>query len=579
MHKKLLAVVASGAVAASLFAPGAQAATRKKTTTKKKAAPKAAPTTKAPAPTTVAAATATAPKASAYKSGGTLINVGTFSSGDPTTAGDPALSSVVNESQVANMLFDGLMEIDYDSGELKPNVAEAFPAVSGGTLVTFKIRKGVKFSNGEDVLPSSFKCAWDRVLQPAIASPLGYHFEIIEGATEVEEGKAKSISGVKADDAAMTLSVQMKSPYADFIAETQHTVFSPLTKAGCAAGRNYHDGLMIGNGPFKLAEPWKRAQYIKVVRSETYWGGINQHPAYLDGVEFKIVKDELAALNVFESGQADVTGTVAGRFTELTKKYGDTAAKRNQLVIQYFGFNWEDPKVGGFANAKLRQAISLSIDRKRINDAIFDGSRKEATGFTPPGITGVKPDAYGLNPTANVDAAKKLMTEYGKDPGPIKLRIANTPANVNIATIIKNSVKTNIDVDLIIEADNPTGYFDRLRSSPGQAFRAGWAADFTGYDNFMSPLFSSNAIGGDNLFKFSNTEVDKLIEEARGTTDTNKRNAIYQKAESIILGQGVAVPLWWNKWSTILSSKVNAESFAKAQGPTAFVDYAEVAFK
>ena len=172
-----------------------------------------------------------------------------------------------------------------------------------------------------------------------------------------------------------------------------------------------------------------------------------------------------------------------------------------------------------------------------------------------------------------------MLAEYGKDAPTIKLRIANTPANVNIASIIKNSVKTAIDVDLDIEADNPTGYFDRLRANPGQAFRAGWAADFTGYDNFMYPLFSSESIGGDNLFKFGNAEVDGLIAEARRTADANKRNALYQRAEAVVLGQGIVVPLWWNKWSTLLSAKVNAEAYAKAQGPTAFVDYNEVALK
>ncbi len=576
MQKKLLALVASGAVAASIFAPAAQAATKKKTTTTKKKATTTKAAAITAAPTTVA--TVAAPAAGALKSGGTLVNVSTFNSGDPTTSGDPGLSSVVNESQIANMLFDGLMEIDYNTGELKPNVAEAFPAVSGTTL-TFKIRKGVKFSNGEDVLPTSFKCSWDRTVGAALASPLTYHFDSIAGKKEVDDGKAKSISGVVANDGAMTLTVELVRPYADFIAETQHTVFSPLTKAGCAAGRTYHDGIMIGNGPFKMAEPWKRGQYIKMVRNDEYWGGFNGHKAYLDGVEFKIVKDELAALNVFESGQADIAGTVAGRFSELTKKYGDTAAKKSQLVIQYFGFNWEDKAVGGFANAKLRQAISLSVDRKRINDAIFDGSRKEATGFTPPGIAGTKVDAYGITATSNVTLAKKLLAEYGKDAPTIKLRIANTPANVNIASIIKNSVKTAIDVDLDIDADNPTGYFDRLRSSPGQAFRAGWAADFTGYDNFMYPLFSSESIGGDNLFRFGNAEVDGIIDEARRTADTTKRNALYQKAETIIMGQGIVVPLYWNKWSTLLSAKVNADAYAKAQGPTAFVDYAEVAIK
>ncbi len=580
MSKKLLAIVASGAVALTLVSPAADAASSKKAkkaTTTKKPAATAAPTTAAPA-TTVAVATA--PAAGSLKKGGALVNVGNFAGGDPTTAGDPGLSSVVNESQVANMLFDGLMEIDYETGDLKPNVAEAAPTVdAAGTTLVFKVRKGMKFSNGEDVLPSSFKCSWDRTVQPDFGSSLDYHFDTIEGKAAVTDGKAKSISGVVANDGAMTLTVKLVSPYADFIAETQHTVFSPLTKAGCAAGKNYHDGIMIGNGPFVMAEPWKRGQYIKLARNESYFGGIKNHKAYLDTVEFKIVKDELAALNVFESGQADVTGTTAGRFNELTKKYGNQAAQRPQLVIQYIGFNWEDKTVGGFQNAKLRQAISLAADRGRINAAIFDGSRAEATGFTPPGIKGTKVDAYGIGAAPNVAKAKQLLAEYGKDAPEITLRLTNTPAAVQIGSVFTNAIKTNLGIDIKLAPEASTGYFDRLRANPGQMFRAGWAGDFTGYDNFMYPLFDSASIGGDNLFKFGNSQVDKLIDQARRTPDTTARNALYQQAEAIIMDQGVVVPLYWNKWSTILSDKVNKEAYAKAQGPTAFVDYNEVALK
>ncbi len=576
MSKKLLALVATGAVAFSLVTPAAQAATKKKaTTTKKKAT-----TTKAPSTTAAPATTATAPApaAGALKTGGSLINVGNFAGGDPTTAGDPGLSSVVNESQIANMLFDGLMEIDYETGELKPNVAEAFPTVdAAGTTITFKVRKGTKFSNGEDVLPSSFACSWNRTVQPDFGSSLSYHFDTIAGKAEVDDGKAKTMSGVVANDGAMTLTVKLTAPYADFIAETQHTVFSPLTKAGCAADRKYHDGIMIGNGPFVMAEPWKRGQYIKMARNDTYWGGLKNHKAYLDSVEFKIVKDELAALNLFEAGQADITGTTAGRFNELTKKYGDTAAKRSQLVIQYIGFNWEDKTVGGFQNAKLRKAISLAADRERLNAAVFDGSRAEATGFTPPGIKGTKVDAYGLDAKPNVTKAKQLLAEYGKDAPEITMKLTNTPAAIQIGAVFTQSVKNNIGVEIKTAPEAGTGYFDRLRSNPGQMFRAGWAGDFTGYDNFMYPLFASDSIGGDNLFKFGNQQVDDLIEKARATPDTAQRNAIYQQAEAIIMDQGIVVPLYWNKWSTILSDKVNKEAFAKAQGPTAFIDYNEVA--
>ncbi len=572
MQKKFIALALVGGLAA--LSAGPSVAATKKTTKKKATTTKAVATTAAPtsaAPTTAPAAAA--PK-STGKKGGTLIDARNFSTGDPTTAGDPALSSVVNEGQVAGMLYDGLMEIDYVTAELKPSVAESFSLNAEGDEVLFKIRKGVKFSNGEDVLPSSFKCAWERVVNPATAATLSYHFDNIQGKIAVDQGKTKEMSGVIADDGAMTLKVLLTTPYADFVAETQHTVFSPMTKDGCKAGRNYHDGIMIGNGPFKMAEPWKRGQFIKLVRNDTYFGGINGHTAYLDGVEFKIIRDEVASLNVFESGGADVAVIPSGRFAELTKKYGDRAAKTPQLTVQYFAFNWEDKKWGGFDNAKLRQAVSLAVNRKQINDAIFDGSRVEATGFTPVGIPGVKPDAYGLDAAPNIAKAKALLKEWGKDVPSLKMKIVNTPINVNIGSIIKNNLK-EIGVEVELDPDLPTGYFDRLKTNPGEAFRVGWAADFVGYDNFMYPLLHSKSIGADNRSRFGLKAVDDLINQGRKTPDAAKRNALYQQAESIVMEQAIVVPLWWAKWSNLLSKNVDAW----VQGPTAFVDYNEVTMK
>jgi oligopeptide transport system substrate-binding protein len=575
MSRKLIAVAAAGMLVFGATAPFAGAATAKKPAPKK-AAPKTVPTTKA-APTTAApttaAATTVAAKAPAGKKGGDFVDVRNFVTGDPTTI-DPAFSSVINEGQIALSLFDGLMDVDYETGKLEPIVAESFALNDRGDVVTFKIRKGMKFSNGEDVLPSSFKCAWDRVVKPSNASKLSYHFDSIVGKKAVDDGKATSISGVVADDAGLTLTVNLVNPYADFVGETQHTVFSPMTKAGCAAGDDYTNTVMIGNGPFKLAEPWKRGQYIKLARNDAYTPAPSTSAALLDTVEFKILKDELVAFNLYEAGQGDAGPIPAGRYTELTKKYGDQGAKASQLAIQYIGFNWQDKKVGGFENAKLRQAISLGINRKQINDAIFNGSRKEATGFTPPGIVGVKESSYGIKEAADVARAKQLLAEWGKPIPDLSIRCVNTPANAQICAIVKANLK-DIGIDLTVDAQPGTGYFDRLRDNPGELFRAGWGADFVGYDNFQYPLFSTAAIGGDNLMRFSNAQVDKLIADARKTADTAKRGEIYQQAEKIQLEQAIVIPLYWNKWATLLGKRV--DKFP--QGPTAFVDYSRVSFK
>jgi oligopeptide transport system substrate-binding protein len=576
MQKKLIATMAVAGMAVAAFTPIAASAAAKKTTKKKaaskttKAATTTAPTTAAPttaAPTTVAAA------AAGGKKGGTFVSL-QLSAGDPDHI-EPGLAHTIDGSQVAGQLFDGLMEIDYASAELKPSVAESFNVSPDGKTVTFKLKKNAKFHNGEPVLPSNFKCGWERAASTDLASEVGYHLDSIVGKSDIDDGKSKTLSGVVADDAGFTLTVKLKSAYSSFVAETQHTVFSPLTKKDCAAGKDWEQGIMIGNGPFKMAEPWKHDQYIKLVRNDDYFGGHLGRPAFLDSVEFRISKDPVPAYNLFESGTGDNAVIPAGKFKEAAAKYGEKGNSAPQLVVQYYGFNWNDKDGGGFANTKLRQAISLAIDRNQINQLVFNGTRSPATGVTPPGVPGYKANLWKIKPEAQVDEAKKLLAEWGKPIPKITLRVNSVSANLQVANIIKDNLsKVGIEVEL--DPKPSTGYFsDLANKNDHQLFRSGWVYDYVGYDNGMYPLMHTETVGADNAAKFSNAQFDALVNQARATPDLKKQADLYQQAERIGLEQSVIIPLIWGRWSHVLNAKVDRYP----QSATGFVDYADVTFK
>jgi oligopeptide transport system substrate-binding protein len=472
-------------------------------------------------------------------------------------------------------VYDGLVDIDYDTGELKASVADKWTVSPDGKTVVFTLKKGVKFSNGEAVLPSNFKCAWERALRPELASEVAYHLYSIKGAQAVNDGKGKTLDSVVADDAKLTLTVKLDLAYSSFVAETQHTVFSPVPKAACSAGKDYEQGIMIGNGPFKMAEPWKHDQSIKLVRDDNYYGGINGHAAYLDGVDFRITKDTLAAYNLFESGTGDNAPIPAGRFKEAAAKYGSKGNERPTLSVQYYGFNWNDPSVGGYDNAKLRRAISMAIDRDQINNLIFDGTRAPATSFTPPGVPGYNKKTATISTKADVAGAKKLLAEWGRPLPKIKLRVNSVSANLLLANIIVANLK-EIGIEVELDPRPSTGYFsDLANGNSHQFFRTGWVYDYAGYDNGMYPLWSTAAIGQDNSAKFSSAQFDKLVNAARSTSDSAKQAANYQAAEKILLDQAVAVPLIWGRWGQVTSKRVDGYP----QGATGFVDYNEVSFK
>ena len=572
MQKKLIATTAVAGLAIMVASPLAASGAAKKTT-KKKATTKAVTTTAAPttaAPTTAAPAPAAA---AGGKKGGTFVSL-QLAAGDPDHI-EPGLAHTIDGSQVAGQLFDGLMEIDYASAELKPSVAESFSVSSDGKTVSFKIKKGVKFHNGEAVLPSNFKCGWERAASRDLASEVGYHLDSIAGKSDIDDGKTKLLSGVVADDANLTLTVKLKSAYSSFVAETQHTVFSPLTKKDCSAGKDWEQGIMVGNGPFKMNEPWKHDQFIKLVRNDDYFGGHLGRSAFLDSVEFRINKDTVPAYNLFESGTGDNAVIPAGKFKEAAAKYGEKGNTAPQLVIQYYGINWNDKDAGGFANAKLRQAISLAIDRNQINQLVFNGTRTPATGITPPGVPGYKAGLWKIKPEAQVDEAKKLLAEWGKPLPKITLRVNSVSANLLVANIVKDNLsKVGIDVDL--DPRPSTGYFsDLANKNDHQLYRSGWVYDYVGYDNGMYPLFSTETIGADNSAKFSNAQFDSLVSTARSTSDLKKQADLYQQAEKIALEQAVAIPLIWGRWSHVVSSKVDRYP----QSATGFVDFADVTLK
>jgi oligopeptide transport system substrate-binding protein len=192
------------------------------------------------------------------KTGGEIVDLGTFQ-GDPPEHIDPALNSTLDAYQVINELYDGLTDIDASdpaNPKIKPLVAESYESNADATVWTFKIRKGEQFSDGTPVLPTSFQDAWERASNKDFAGDYSYLFNFIKGGKEKLDGTATTISGVAADDDAMTLTVTLAKPYSNFDAVAGFQIFSPMPKAAMTGDpKDWENGLMIGNGAYTRAQP------------------------------------------------------------------------------------------------------------------------------------------------------------------------------------------------------------------------------------------------------------------------------------------------------------------------------------
>lgn len=265
--------------------------------------------------------------------GGELTDLQNFS-GAPPDHLDPNLAASVQDSQPAALIWDTLTETDAKTGELVNVVAESITHNEDFTEWTFKVKSGLVFSNGAKVLPSSFAFSWNRLLNPALASEVSYHVTDnlkIKGAAGVAAGTAKEMSGLKADDAAMTLTMTLEAPlnFADKI--VSHLAFAPLDPKDVLKGRtdvaetvDYEKGLMVGNGPYMMAEAHKPNESVTLMRNRRYSGGAGKHAPYIDRIVFKEFSDQDTAFTAFESGGA--TPATSPRLVSRTPRHGTRGA-------------------------------------------------------------------------------------------------------------------------------------------------------------------------------------------------------------------------------------------------------------
>ncbi len=487
--------------------------------------------------------------------GGEFIDLGTFV-GDPPEHIDPALNVTLDAYQVVNSLYDGLTDIDAsdpDNPQIVPQVAESYEANDDATVWTFTIREGLKFSDGTDVLASSFQNAWERASDPDFAGDYSYLFGFIEGGQEKLDGDADTISGVEADDEARTLTVTLSAPYSNFDAVAGFQIFMPMPEAALEGDPNdWENGLMIGNGPFMLDAPRTDEEIVLVPNPE--WDGTLYDEAlnlpadpYLEKLTFRTIADPDTSYNSFEAGEGHTANIPPDRVQEADENY-PTTLDVSILGSYHFEVKWTDETLGGPENKLLRQAISQAIDRESINERVYNSSRTVSTGVTPPGIPGFAEDLCeycAFDQEAAQQAYDDWQAEGNEITEPIKIQFNLDAGHEPVVDIMIENLDA-IGIPAEREGIDSETYFTQLSEGACQVCRSGWFADYPTYDNFMYDLFHSDSIGGNNHGEYSNPEFDELVDEAKATVDKDEQADLFNQAEQILLNDDIGViPVVW----------------------------------
>ena len=501
--------------------------------------------------------------------GGTFTDYAYMADSGTNTSFDPGVVQTLNEAQITNALYDGLTDFDFTekcAPKLKGLVAEKWEANADASEYTFTIRKGLKFSDGEPVLPSSFKSAWERAGSKALGSAYGYLIAYIKGGDKLQDGSATTLDeGLVADDSAMTLKVTLASPNADFPSIVSHSFFAPaakddLAKIGDTTGWGTK-GLTIGNGPYKLESANGPTEDVVLVPNPNWAGNVyGDKKVHLDKLIFKSSDSVETAYQTFQAGEGNDAPIPSGQYKSAQSTYKKNSVSDPNMGSYYFDFGEDDPQVGGPKNVKLRQAISLAIDREELNTKVYEGTRTISKGLVPPGIPGYK---AGLCDYCKLDVtkAKQLYKEW-QDAGnklskPIRIDFNEGGSHGQVAQLIQSQLKKNLGIDTAL-GGVAEDYFKEVAKPGGCQFcRSGWYADYPTYGNFMVDLFSKASIGGNNFGRFDNADFEALIKKAQAEPDDTKRGELYNQAEDILLNkQTAAVPLVWYTGSQVFRDDV-----------------------
>jgi oligopeptide transport system substrate-binding protein len=476
------------------------------------------------------------------RSGSLPTNVETLRrglSGEPSTL-DPAAAADNFSSEVLRDLYEGLTA-ESPTGAVIPAVASSWTVDSTGLEYTFKLRSDARWSNGQPVRAREFVNAWRRVVDPKLGSPVADDFRFIVGATAIIEGKSPVTDLAVYAPSDDVLIVRLENPVPYFPQLLTHAAAYPIYSE--ASARSHDPKFSISNGPYSL-ESWSPSTAVHLIANPNYWDHSNVR---LPRVEYVLTKDENVQYAAFRAGQVDLTDTVpASILPALLHNHDPDLFIAPFLATAYYGFNLSRSPFAG--NLKLRQALTMAIDRRKLVGALSAG-QTEAFAFVSPGVSNYERQSWpwkNLGDQERLEEARRLYAEAGyssKKRLHLNLLFNSNAGIKNTAIIIASMWKEVLDIDTTLTDEEYRVFLQsRHDKSRWDVVRLGWVADYNDASNFLD-AFRQHSTNNDE--GYSNSEFDSLLDQAAKTYDLTERRALLEKGESVMLADYPITPLYF----------------------------------
>jgi len=457
---------------------------------------------------------------------------------------DPHHTQGIWESDIVGDLLIGLTTADA-YGKAIPGAAESWDISADGLTWTFHLREHT-WSDGVPVTAADFVFGFRRLVDPATASGYAYYLYPVRNAKAVNSGAIPIEQlGVEAPDD-LTFVVQLENP-APYLAEFMtHQTTSPLPRHaieqhGAAWTR---PGNYVTNGPYVLAE-WIPNDHVTAVRNPLFFDAEN---VAIDRVVYYPTSDYEAALQRFRAGEIDIQSRLPfAQIDWIRQNMPETIDLQPTLTIEFVTINFTRP---GLDDVRVREALSLTLDRETIVNQVRRLGTPPAYSMIPPGIAnypgGERLSFVDLPQAQRLERARMLMQQAGYGPDRrlrfgLSVRASSADARPVPAAI--QQMWSQIYVDAEIEQSDAAIFYDLMEEHDYDTGLAGWVADFNDPSNFFDLLRTG---GSNNYGEFSNAEYDALLDQAMVERDVEERGRIMARAERIALDQHAWIPMYFH---------------------------------
>ena len=495
---------------------------------------------------------------------------------DPIDAGDKYASDEIGK------VYEGLLQYHYLKRPytLIPNLAEAMPEVSAdGLSYTFKVRPGVLFQDdesfpggkGRELVAEDFVYSIKRLADPKQQSTGWWLYDgKLKGLNEWRDRNAQKsasdysevVDGVMATDK-YTVRFVLSRPFPQFLyALAMPYSFVTAKEVVDHYGKEFINH-PVGTGPFKMVSKFsvqsRKIEYIKnpTFREKFYpsegtdedktkglLASAGKRIPLVDKIEVSIQPEEQTRWLNFQKGNLDHISIPKDNFASAVTPSKDLTPEMKEkgmnldispsLDVTYIAFQHDMPL---FKNKKLRQAMSMAVDKEKENELFYNNTGIPAQSIVPPGIAGYMPSYQNPNRGLQLELAKKTLAEAGYPEGKglpeiVFDHVGTSPTSRQMAEFFAKNM-AEIGINIKLNSGSWPELTDRVRKRTTMMYGMAWGADYPDAENFLQLLYGPNESPGANGSNYKNPEFDELFKKASLMQDSPERTALYEKLNRI----------------------------------------------